>query len=230
MNWPDDEFEAFLRQFRPRAPKALPTYRWRVIALAAAAVIIAAIVIPSRYGWREPASTVPTATPSAAPSGSPGTGGDVDGNFKEEIQLDPSADRALRGGNTPAAVSRTPARSAENDVKRLDAPPQRDATSASGNNDQRLKVGGAILPPTKIFDVKPIYPPEAQDARIEGVVIVGAVIGEDGSVVETWILRSIPELDQAAMDAVSQWLFEPTLLNGEPIEIEMTATINFTLQ
>jgi protein TonB len=230
MNWPDDEFEAFLRQFRPRAPKALPTYRWRVIALAAAAIIIAAIVIPGRYAWREPAATAPAPMPSAETSSSPGTGAAVNGNVKEEVQSDPSADRALRGGNTPAAVFRTPARSAGNDVKRLEAPPQRGGTSASGNNDQRLKVGGAILPPTKIFDVSPIYPPDARDAGIEGVVGVGAVIGEDGSVIQTWIVRSIPELDQAAIDAVSQWLFEPTLLNGEPTEIQMTVMINFTLQ
>jgi protein TonB len=95
---------------------------------------------------------------------------------------------------------------------------------------QRLKVGGAVRPPTKLVDVRPVYPADAQAARIEGVVILGVVIGEDGSVIDTAVLRSIPELDQAAIDAVCLWTFEPTLLNGEPVEIEMAITINFTLQ
>ena len=56
------------------------------------------------------------------------------------------------------------------------------------------------------------------------------MIGEDGSVIATTVLRSISALDQAAVDAVRQWVFEPTVLNGEPVEIEMTVTINFTLQ
>ena len=67
-------------------------------------------------------------------------------------------------------------------------------------------------------------------AKIEGVVILGIVIGEDGTVIDTTVLRSIPALDQAAVDAVRQWMFEPTVLNGEPVEIEMAVTINFTLQ
>ena len=75
----------------------------------------------------------------------------------------------------------------------------------------------------------PVYPEAAKAAGIEGVVILEIVIGEDGSVIEVQVVRSIPELDQAAIDAVSQWQYEPTLLNGEPVEIEMTVTINFTL-
>jgi protein TonB len=95
---------------------------------------------------------------------------------------------------------------------------------------QRLKVGGAVRPPAKLVDVRPTYPEDAKAAHIEGVVILGIVIGDDGSVIDTSVLRSIPELDQAAIDAVSLWKFEPTLLNGEPVEIEMAITINFTLQ
>ena len=95
---------------------------------------------------------------------------------------------------------------------------------------QRLKVGGAVRPPTKLVDVKPVYPADAKDAHIEGVVILGVVIGEDGSVIDAAVLRSIPELDQAAIDAVTQWQFEPTMLNGEPVEIEMTVAVNFTLK
>jgi protein TonB len=102
------------------------------------------------------------------------------------------------------------------------------STSVAVN--RRLKVGGAVRPPQKLVDVKPAYPEDARAAKIEGVVILGIVIGEDGSVIDTAVLRSIPALDGAAIDAVSQWVFEPTLLNGEPVEIEMTVTVNFTLQ
>jgi TonB family protein len=101
-------------------------------------------------------------------------------------------------------------------------------TRVAGN--RRLKVGGSVRAPKKVVDVKPEYPEDARAAKIEGVVILGIVIGEDGSVISTTVLRSIPALDQAAVDAVSQWEFEPTLLNGEPVEIEMTVTVNFTLQ
>jgi protein TonB len=103
-------------------------------------------------------------------------------------------------------------------------------TSTSVAVNRRLKVGGAVRPPQKLVDVKPAYPEDARAAKIEGVVILGIVIGDDGSVIDTMVLRSIPALDQAAIDAVRQWEFEPTLLNGEPVEIEMTVTINFTLQ
>jgi protein TonB len=86
------------------------------------------------------------------------------------------------------------------------------------------------VPPVKILDVKPVYPGDAQGAGIQGVVLLEVVIGEDGSVIDAWVVRSIPELDEAALDAVRQWQFEPTLLNGEPAQVEMVVTINFTLQ
>jgi protein TonB len=61
-------------------------------------------------------------------------------------------------------------------------------------------------------------------------VVLQIAIGEDGSVIEALVLRSIPMLDQAAIDAVIQWVYQPTLLNGMPVEVEMTVTINFTLR
>ena len=68
----------------------------------------------------------------------------------------------------------------------------------------------------KVKDVKPVYPPIAQSARVQGVVIVEAIIDADGKVADARVLRSIPLLDQAALDAVQQWEFTPTLLNGMP--------------
>ena len=93
-----------------------------------------------------------------------------------------------------------------------------------------VRVGGNIKQPNKTKDVKPVYPPIAQSARVQGVVIIEATIGPDGRVKEAKVLRSIPLLDAAALDAVKQWQFTPTLLNGVPVPVIMTVTVNFTLQ
>ena len=93
-----------------------------------------------------------------------------------------------------------------------------------------VRVGGKIRPPTKVKDVQPVYPAAAKSARVSGVVIVEATIGADGKVIDAKVLRSVPMLDQAALDAVRQWEFTPTLLNGAPVPVVMTVTINFKLQ
>lgn len=92
-----------------------------------------------------------------------------------------------------------------------------------------LRVGGNVRPPTQTRRVNPVYPQEARDARVQGVVILEALIGADGRVQDTRILRSIPLLDQAATDAVRRWEYEPVLLNGVPMPIVMTVTVQFTL-
>lgn len=92
-----------------------------------------------------------------------------------------------------------------------------------------LRVGGVVKPPAKIETVPPIYPQEAKDAGIHGVVVLEATIAEDGSVRDVEVLRSIPELDGAAIDAVRQWRYQPTLLNGVAVPVTITTTINFTL-
>ena len=93
-----------------------------------------------------------------------------------------------------------------------------------------VRVGGNIRSPTKVRDVKPIYPPEAQTAGIQGVIILETTVAADGRVSDAKVLRSIPLLDEAALDAVRQWEFTPTLLNGVPVPVIMTVTVNFTLQ
>jgi len=77
--------------------------------------------------------------------------------------------------------------------------------------------------------VSPRYPPTAQAARVEGMVVLDAVIDATGRVNDVRVTRSIPLLDQAAIDAVRQWRFTPTLLNGEPVSILLTVTVRFTL-
>ena len=93
-----------------------------------------------------------------------------------------------------------------------------------------IRVGGKIKPPTKIHNVDPIYPPIAQSARVSGVVIIEATIGVDGSVTDARVIRPVALLDQAALEAVRQWKFTPTLLNGTAVPVIMTVTVNFTLR
>jgi protein TonB len=92
-----------------------------------------------------------------------------------------------------------------------------------------LRVGGQIKPPAKVRNVAPSYPGLARQSRIQGVVILEAVIDPSGSVEEVRVLRGIPLLNDAAVDAVRQWLYTPTLLNGVPVPVVMTVTVNFRL-
>ena len=93
-----------------------------------------------------------------------------------------------------------------------------------------VRVGGKVRPPTKIKDVTPVYPAAAKSAKVAGVVIIEATIGANGKVIATKVLRSVPMLDEAALDAVRQWEYKPTLLNGVPVPVVMTVTVNFKLQ
>ncbi len=92
-----------------------------------------------------------------------------------------------------------------------------------------VRVGGNVQPPKKLKDVPPVYPQGAQEARVQGVVIIETRIDESGGVSETRVLRSIPLLDEAATAAVKQWQYEPTLMNGVAVPVIMTVTVNFTL-
>lgn len=93
-----------------------------------------------------------------------------------------------------------------------------------------VRVGGPISPPTKLVHVNPAYPPIALAAHKEGLVILEALIGEDGIVREVRVLRAAPLFEEAAIAAVRQWRFSPTLLGGEPVPLVMTVTVSFTLQ
>ncbi len=95
---------------------------------------------------------------------------------------------------------------------------------------QRNAGGSPIKPPLKIKDVKPVYPALAQRARVSGVVIVEGIVGVDGRMHCVRVLKSVPLLDQAALDAVNQWEFTPVVLNGTPTPVRLTMTVNFTLQ
>jgi protein TonB len=92
-----------------------------------------------------------------------------------------------------------------------------------------IRVGGQIKEPKKLKHVAPEYPDIAKQARVQGVVILECTISPQGKVTDVKILRGIPLLDQAAVTAVRQWVYTPTLLNGVPVPVIMTVTVNFKL-
>lgn len=94
---------------------------------------------------------------------------------------------------------------------------------------EAVRVGGNIKSPKKLKDAQPAYPEIAKQARVQGIVILEATISPQGKVTNVKVLRGIPLLDQAAMDAVTQWVYTPTLLNGVPVPVIMTVTVNFKL-
>ncbi len=94
---------------------------------------------------------------------------------------------------------------------------------------QAVRVGGQIKEPKKVTNVNPSYPDIAKQARVQGIVILECTISPQGKVTDVKILRGIPLLDQAAVDAVKQWVYTPTLLNGVPVPVIMTVTVNFKL-
>ena len=93
-----------------------------------------------------------------------------------------------------------------------------------------IRVGGDVRMPTKVHDVAPVYPQIARAAGVDGVVIIEAVIAVDGSVRDARVLRSEPLLDRAALDAVKQWRYAPTRLNGVAVPVIVTVTVHFRLQ
>jgi protein TonB len=103
-------------------------------------------------------------------------------------------------------------------VKTFDPPPVK-----------RIRVASRIVEANLIHDVAPQYPPEAGRARIEGTVVLLAVIGTDGSVKDVQVENGLPILAQAAINAVKEWRYKPYMIDGEPVEVDSRITINFTL-
>ncbi len=103
------------------------------------------------------------------------------------------------------------------------------ATRPAGCAAGPLVVGGNIKPPARTKYVAPQYPDIARNAKVQGVVILEAVIGADGKVEQARVLRSQPLLDEAALAAVRAWEYTPTLLNGRPTPVIMTVTVQFRL-
>jgi periplasmic protein TonB len=94
---------------------------------------------------------------------------------------------------------------------------------------QRIRAGGNVQAAKLISQPLPAYPPLARQARIQGNVVLHAIISKDGRVEQLSVISGHPLLIQAALDAVRQWRYQPTLLNNEPVEVDTTITVTFTM-
>jgi periplasmic protein TonB len=138
----------------------------------------------------------------------------------EEIKPEEGIDLGVEGGVPGGVEGGVPGGVVGGVVGGLpDAPPP----------PQAVRVGGQIKEPKKLKNVPPVYPDIAKQARVQGVVILECTISPQGKVTDVKVLRGIPLLDQAAIDAVKQWVYTPTLLNGVPVPVIMTVTVNFRL-
>jgi TonB family protein len=103
------------------------------------------------------------------------------------------------------------------------------SADASATPPATIRVGGNVQQTKLVSQPRPVYPVEAKQARIQGVVQLSATIGKDGAVQHLEVINGHPLLVQAAMDAVRQWVYQPTLLNGQPVEVVTQIDVNFTL-
>jgi protein TonB len=103
------------------------------------------------------------------------------------------------------------------------------ALAAASAQDTVLRVGGNVQAANLISQVKPQYPPEAKENRIQGTVKLEITIDKEGHVGPMSVVSGPPELIHSATDAVSQWVYKPTLLNGEPVSVLTTVDVNYTL-
>ena len=103
-------------------------------------------------------------------------------------------------------------------------PPPPKATAPS-----RIKQGGNVTAASIVTQTRPVYPALARQARIQGNVILHAIIDKDGKVAQLEVVSGHPLLVQAALDAVKQWRYKPTLLNGDPVEVDTQITVTFTM-
>jgi protein TonB len=93
----------------------------------------------------------------------------------------------------------------------------------------RIKQGGNVTAASIVTQTRPVYPALARQARIQGNVVLHAIIDKDGKVAQLEVMSGHPLLVQAALDAVKQWRYKPTLLNGDPVEVDTTITVTFTM-
>jgi protein TonB len=93
----------------------------------------------------------------------------------------------------------------------------------------RIKQGGDVTAASIITQTRPAYPPLARQARIQGTVVLHAIIDKDGQVAKLEVVSGHPLLVQSAIEAVQQWRYKPTRLNGDPVEVDTTIQVTFTM-
>jgi TonB family protein len=106
---------------------------------------------------------------------------------------------------------------------------QEQGSPAPTEDSQRIRVGGKVEAAALVHQVTPVYPQLAKQAHISGTVVLHCIIAKDGSVRQLEYVSGPPLLLKSAMDAVRQWVYKPTLVNGKPKEVDTTVTVVFTL-
>ncbi|PYV38369.1 MAG: energy transducer TonB, partial [Acidobacteria bacterium] len=109
------------------------------------------------------------------------------------------------------------------------APPAPPLPSHATHTIHPVRIGGGVQQASLIRQVRPQYPPLAKQARIQGAVVLEAVISKQGTIVNLKVISGHPWLILAALDAVRHWKYKPTLLNDEPVEVVTNITVNFSL-
>lgn len=146
-----------------------------------------------------------------------------------QVVLEPGRDLALTAKLNIGGINETVDVQAEGSGNAADAAQAAEAEAKS--KAKRIRIGGNVQAAKIITKVQPIYPESAKAAGAQGTVLLHAVVGMDGRPLQLQVLNSQvnPDLARAAVEAVSQWRYQPTLLNGEPVEIDTTITVNFKL-
>ncbi len=101
--------------------------------------------------------------------------------------------------------------------------------TAAMAQERPIRVGGNVAAANLVSQARPVYPPEAKEKRIQGVVRLEATIDKEGHIADLMLVSGPPELVRSAVDAVRQWVYRPTLLNGEPVTVLTTVDVNYTL-
>jgi TonB family protein len=135
-------------------------------------------------------------------------------------------DEHLRLGAIPSAPGETTLQILAPDYA---APATAAPATAAPGAPSRINIGGAVQQTKLISQPHPTYPPDAKEARIQGVVRLSAIIGKDGAIQKLEVISGHPLLVPSALEAVQQWRYQPTLLNGQPVEVITQIDVNYTL-
>jgi len=152
--------------------------------------------------------------------------------IKEEELPPPSANAGVVGGvpgGVPGGAAGGVIGGIIGSVPTAAPPPPPPPVKEKPATPQRIRVGGNVQAANLVRKITPVYPPLAKQARVQGTVRFTAVISKDGTIQQLQLVSGHPLLVQAAQDAVKQWLYKPTLLNGEPVEVVTQIDVNFTL-
>jgi protein TonB len=182
---------------------------------------IRAVPAPAPPPAPAPASArrVPDVAPATVPTHAPDT-------IAPEVERPPATpDLAIEGGvGAPAALD------GSGGVVDPLAPPAPVPPPPPAKPEGPVRAGELVQMPRRLVDARPLYPDIARRARVEGTVVLEAVLDRSGHVSQVRVVKSVPLLDQAAIDAVRQWRYTPSTLHGIPIEVLMTVTVTFRLQ